>query len=583
MVIIAPPAIAAACERNCGGVEIPYPFGLDPNCSLPGFNLSCNTSGDGKPYYNDVEVLSISLPEAQARMRMDISSACYDESSRHMSYNSWGLNLRDTPFRYSNSGNRFTAIGCKTLAYIAVDSSPDDRGRSRVGVGSPDDRGSSLTTGCVATCGLDGDGVTGLTDGACSGIGCCQTAIPNGFQSFEIRFDENFNTTSIYDMSRCSYAALVEAYSFTFFANYSTSSAFNDYYRGQAPIIVDWSIGNKTCNEAQKTPGYACVSSHSECFNSSNGPGYICNCSQGFQGNPYLMPEDPGSCKERPVTEIVAPEVLEEATMDEINAIAEIANACLRLRSEERPTMKQVEMPITAKMIDLSLRPPFITTATTTLLCLITLTAAHLAAGAASSAGCQRKCGDVQIPYPFGIQSDPPGCAMPGFELSCNHTTAGNNAMQPMLLLRNVEVLDISLPEGQVRMKMDMTYDCYNTSTHKPECVDRANLNFTGSPFTFSNTANKFTVLGCRMLAFLGPGNQRDVGSNLTVGCSASCGSDDDLAAINGGGCSGTGCCQTAVPKGIDQALQGLVRRSLQHVDHLQLVALQLRSTRGGD
>ncbi|KAL5214233.1 hypothetical protein ABZP36_003385 [Zizania latifolia] len=136
---------------------------------------------------------------------------------------------------------------------------------------------------------------------------------------------------------------------------------------------------------------------------------------------------------------------------------------------------------------------------------------------------------------------------MPGFELSCNHTGNGT----PMLLLRNVEVLNISLPEGQVRMKMDMTYDCYNTSTHKPDCVDRANLNFTGSPFTFSDTANKFTVLGCRMLAFLGPGDQRDVGSNLTVGCSASCGRDDDLATINAGGCSGTGCCQTAVPKGI--------------------------------
>ncbi|KAG8063930.1 hypothetical protein GUJ93_ZPchr0004g39719 [Zizania palustris] len=274
---------AAACERNCGGVEIPYPFGLDPDCSLPGFNLSCNTSGDGKPYHNDVEVLSISVLQAQARMRMDISSACYNETSRGMISSGWSLNLRDTPYRYSNSGNRFTAIGCKTLAYIAVDSSPDDRG-------------GSLTTGCVATCGQDG--VTGLTNGSCSGIGCCQTAIPNGFQSYEIWFDDNFNTSSIYNISRCSYAALVEESSFTFSANYATSSAFNDYYGGQAPLVVDWSIGNKTCNEAQKMPDdYACVSSYSECFNSSNGPGYFCNCSQGFHGNPYLKPEDPGSCK----------------------------------------------------------------------------------------------------------------------------------------------------------------------------------------------------------------------------------------------------------------------------------------------
>ncbi|KAG8063954.1 hypothetical protein GUJ93_ZPchr0004g39222 [Zizania palustris] len=215
-------------------------------------------------------------------MRMDISSACYNESSRNMSYNSWSLDLSDTPYRYSNSGNRFTAIGCRTLAYIAV--------------GSPDDTGRRLRTGCVATCGQGG--ATGLTNGTCSGIGCCQTAIPNGFQKYEIRFDANFNTTSIYNMSRCSYAALVEASSFTFSANYSTSSAFYDYYGGQAPIVVDWSIGNKTCNEAHKMPDYACVSSHSECLNSSNGPGYFCNCSQGFQGNPYLKSDDPGSCKD---------------------------------------------------------------------------------------------------------------------------------------------------------------------------------------------------------------------------------------------------------------------------------------------
>lgn len=48
--------------------------------------------------------------------------------------------------------------------------------------------------------------------------------------------------------------------------------------------------------------------------------------------------------KERPITEKVAPEVLEEATEDEINTVASIAQACLRLRGEERPTMKQVEM-----------------------------------------------------------------------------------------------------------------------------------------------------------------------------------------------------------------------------------------------
>ncbi|KAL6843006.1 hypothetical protein ACP4OV_027319 [Aristida adscensionis] len=48
--------------------------------------------------------------------------------------------------------------------------------------------------------------------------------------------------------------------------------------------------------------------------------------------------------KARPIEEIVASQVREEATEEEINSVASLAEVCLRLRGEERPTMKQVEM-----------------------------------------------------------------------------------------------------------------------------------------------------------------------------------------------------------------------------------------------
>uniref|UniRef100_A0ACD5U968 Uncharacterized protein n=1 Tax=Avena sativa TaxID=4498 RepID=A0ACD5U968_AVESA len=48
--------------------------------------------------------------------------------------------------------------------------------------------------------------------------------------------------------------------------------------------------------------------------------------------------------REKPLAEIVASQVLEEATDEEINDVAHLAETCLRLRGEERPTMKQVEM-----------------------------------------------------------------------------------------------------------------------------------------------------------------------------------------------------------------------------------------------
>ncbi|XP_037410651.1 wall-associated receptor kinase-like 8 [Triticum dicoccoides] len=43
------------------------------------------------------------------------------------------------------------------------------------------------------------------------------------------------------------------------------------------------------------------------------------------------------------ITAIVSPQVLEEATEEEINGVASLAERCLRLHGEERPTMKQVE------------------------------------------------------------------------------------------------------------------------------------------------------------------------------------------------------------------------------------------------
>ncbi|CAL5032541.1 unnamed protein product [Urochloa decumbens] len=48
--------------------------------------------------------------------------------------------------------------------------------------------------------------------------------------------------------------------------------------------------------------------------------------------------------KIRPITEIVAPQVLEEASEEEINCVASLVEMCVRLQGDQRPTMKQVEM-----------------------------------------------------------------------------------------------------------------------------------------------------------------------------------------------------------------------------------------------
>jgi serine/threonine protein kinase len=47
--------------------------------------------------------------------------------------------------------------------------------------------------------------------------------------------------------------------------------------------------------------------------------------------------------KARPITEILPTQVLDEATMEELGCVASLAEMCLRLQHEERPSMKQVE------------------------------------------------------------------------------------------------------------------------------------------------------------------------------------------------------------------------------------------------
>ena len=64
-----------------------------------------------------------------------------------------------------------------------------------------------------------------------------------------------------------------------------------------SPVWLDWAIrGNSSnpgdtpsCKQAAKTGQYACASAHSDCVNSTNGPGYNCKCSKGYEGNAYVI------------------------------------------------------------------------------------------------------------------------------------------------------------------------------------------------------------------------------------------------------------------------------------------------------
>ncbi|KAF3322248.1 putative wall-associated receptor kinase-like 16 [Carex littledalei] len=266
------------CQTTCGEVNIPYPFGIGQRCALSKkFELNCtrNQNGTYKPFFSNVEVVNISLFPSQARIKHHMSWQCYNKTAKNVSYDHRSLNLTRTPFRFSSTKNKFTAIGAQTLPYFYLQNGNNIWYR----------------TGCVSAC----LSMQGLVNGSCSGIGCCQTAIPLGMNYYTVRFDANFNNSAVSSFNPCSFAVLIEADSFNFSTAYITTTDFWDDNNGKVPIVVDWAIGNETCMVAQHNKtSYACVSSNSSCVDSTNGPGYFCSCKQGYEGNPYLL----GGCKD---------------------------------------------------------------------------------------------------------------------------------------------------------------------------------------------------------------------------------------------------------------------------------------------
>ncbi|KAF2945929.1 wall-associated receptor kinase 5 [Oryza sativa Japonica Group] len=282
------------CLRRCGDVEIPYPFGVGSGCHLETgdwtFVLSCNRSADGRlrVYNYEIEVVDVSVRRGQLRIYSAINPWCYNGSTSAMNGQSnWWYDMSITNFRINDALNRFTVVGCNSLAYIL---SPN-------GTAGAD----RYMTGCMAMC--PGAGRLEKENGSCAGVGCCQTAIPAGLNGYQVSFEEKFNTSAIAGFSRCSYAVLVEASAFDFRASYVTTDEFMASNGGQLPLVLDWAIGNKTCEEAKRNASaYACVSANSECVDSryGRGRGYLCNCSAGYDGNPYLLDgcQDINECDE---------------------------------------------------------------------------------------------------------------------------------------------------------------------------------------------------------------------------------------------------------------------------------------------
>lgn len=94
-------------------------------------------------------------------------------------------------------------------------------------------------------------------------------------------------TTLLANSTGCSYAFMVDAMWFWFWLAGTNFNRTGDF---AVPVVLDWAISDApSCAAARRDPtAYACRSAQSVCLESSNGPGYTCNCTGGYEGNPYV-------------------------------------------------------------------------------------------------------------------------------------------------------------------------------------------------------------------------------------------------------------------------------------------------------
>ncbi|KAL2517807.1 Wall-associated receptor kinase 2 [Abeliophyllum distichum] len=243
------------CPNKCGNLAVPYPFGIGINagCSIdPWFDINCNTSfNPPKAFLSKIDREVIDISGTKIRLKNYIASRCYNNIGGMTRENIVEVDLGTSPFSFSNQ-NKFTVVGCDYFW---------------------------------------------LMEG--------KTYISKGLKRFIISQGTFLNHTKVFSYNPCGYSFLGEQDRYKFRVADLFNPTFAQRILKTVPLVIDWVIGNQTCVEVQKSSDFACQE-NSICVDSDTGlEGYRCNCSNGYEGNPYLRPgcQDINECENNPCHE----------------------------------------------------------------------------------------------------------------------------------------------------------------------------------------------------------------------------------------------------------------------------------------
>ncbi|XP_044973215.1 wall-associated receptor kinase 1-like [Hordeum vulgare subsp. vulgare] len=271
--LVLPPATTAmvtTATKNsydlCGNYVIPFPFGVSPSRSLPGFNITCavdKRTNKGHPILGN-SMLEVNFPpnSSDTYLFTNISySVKMIPGVRDHSIH-WEAPAR--PFAISGSSYMsLFVVGCGVRASLYI-------GNSDVEVGN-----------CTVVC-AEAQIMEKLPESLCwgmVGIGCCSIGIQVNLRAFTL----NISRISESPGSKQVQAIITDELYLSFRPIDAYSGSLQQYY-----ALLDWSIPYQpNCKHAMEDKdSYACVSNHSKCQDSPIG-GYLCYCQSGV-GNAYM-------------------------------------------------------------------------------------------------------------------------------------------------------------------------------------------------------------------------------------------------------------------------------------------------------
>ncbi|KAF8644934.1 hypothetical protein HU200_066283 [Digitaria exilis] len=256
-----------------GNIDIPCPFGIGDGCSeSKGFTITCYNSYNPARAFTagGYQVINITLETGEVSIFTGVARICFDPSASNET--KW-YNFTGSPFVISSERNEFTGLGCSTVALLGGKHLEDD---------------GSYLSGCITTCNSLDDAAGDVN---CTGNGCCRTPIRDALSTVKVGWSKATMTKG------CSYAFLAEK-GCLYFRYYNFSRIYHLNGTGETSFhrqAVNKNVVPLVLNWAMSTDG-ACLSANSKRDdNVTNGRGYLCRCSNGYDGNPYVV--GVGGCK----------------------------------------------------------------------------------------------------------------------------------------------------------------------------------------------------------------------------------------------------------------------------------------------